>query len=451
MKQVVTNKSEITDVTPRDVPTTVVETDPTRFTRIGWMILLVGVVGFASWASFAPLDKGVPLSGSVTVSGSRKSVQHTTGGLIDDILVKEGDLVKAGQVLVRMNTVQTKAGAEITRGQLYSVRATAARLMAERDGKAAIAFPADLLAARTDPRVSEAMTLQSALFSSRRSALENEINAIHESMAGIKLQLAGMRESRESKKFQLQILQEQLTNLRELSKDGFIARNRMLEVERTNSQLIGALAEDTGNIGRSERQLSELGLRITQRQQEYQREVRTVLSDVLKEEESLASRLVSLDFDLANTDVKSPVAGTVVGVNVVTRGGVVPPGMRMMEVVPLEDGLVIEGQLPVQLVDKVHAGLKVELIFSAFNTNKTPHIPGEITHVSADRITDERTGIPYYKVKAKVSPEGAKQVAKLAVRPGMPVDMFIKTGERSMMSYLFKPVIDRTHSAMTEE
>jgi protease secretion system membrane fusion protein len=163
--------------------------------------------------------------------------------------------------------------------------------------------------------------------------------------------------------------------------------------------------------------------------------------------------MTALNYELANADVKAPVDGTVVGLNIFTRGGVVGAGFHLMDLVPTDDPLIVEGQLPVNLIDKVHPGLPVDLIFSAFNSNSTPHIPGVITQVSADRTVDERTGAAFYRMKAKVTPAGAKLIAakKLDIRSGMPVDLFVRTGERTMMSYLLKPVFDRAKTSMTEE
>ena len=295
------------------------------------------------------------------------------------------------------------------------------------------------------------MQLQQQLFTSRRMALQNELGAVDENIAGLKAHMAGLAASKESKLTQQQLLREQLVGMRELAKDGFVARNRLLELERGDAQLIGTLAEDAGNMAREQRQISELGLRRAQRLQEFQREVRTQLADVQKEVEAQFTRLAAQDFDLANAEVKAPVGGAVVGLTVFTHGGVVAPGAHLMEIVPLDDGLVIEGEVPVNLIDKVHAGLEVEMIFSAFNVNQTPHIPGIVTHVSADRMMNERTGVPSYKLKVKATPKGMKLLAKLAVRPGMPVDLFVKTGERNMMSYLLKPIFDRANTSMTEE
>lgn len=428
-----------------------VKTDETRHAKLGWWIVLVGVGGFFLWATFAPLDKGVPLSGSVMVATNRKAVQHQTGGIVEDILVKEGDLVKEGQVLVKMNDIQVKAQAEVTRGQLIAARAIEARLIAERDNKPEIDFPPFLHSAVDDPRVIGSISLQKQLFVSRQSVLKHELAALDENIAGLTVQLRGLESSRASKLQQLEFLKEQLENMRVLAQDGYVPRNRVLELERTHAQLTGDISEDTGNIGRIQRQISELNLRRVQRLEEYQKEVRQQLTDVQREAEALNSRLLAQDFELANVLVKAPVDGIVVGINIFTRGGVIGPGFRMMDIVPSEDMLVIEGQVPVHLIDKVHAGLDVDFIFTAFNQNKIPRVPGIVTNVSADRLTDERTGVPYYQLKAKVTPEGMKILTDWQIRAGMPVEIFVKTGERSLMNYLLKPILDRIHTSLVED
>ena len=175
------------------------------------------------------------------------------------------------------------------------------------------------------------------------------------------------------------------------------------------------------------------------------------MSDTQKEADALANRLTGLDYDLDNVLVKAPVDGTVVAMSVFTHGGVIAPGFRMMDIVPSDDPLIVDGQLPVHLIDKVHPNLQVELMFTAFNQNQTPHVPGIVTQVSADRLIEEKSGQPYYNLKAKVAPQGMKMIANLQIRPGMPVELFIKTGERTMMNYLFKPLFDRLTMSMTEE
>jgi len=451
MKNFFKSKEPVSDVVIHDVDLLEVNSNPDNYARLGWGIIVLGVLGFFLWASFAPLDKGVPLSGNVAVASSRKVIQHQAGGTVDDILVKDGDQVKAGQVLVRMSSVGARSAAEIIRVQWYTAQASQARLLAERDAATSISFAPELLAVRTDPRAASSITLQQQLFSARQSSLHNELGAADENIAGLKAQLASLQEAMLSKKQQQQFLKEQLDGMRGLASEGYVPHNRLLDLERTYAQVNGGISEDVGSIGRVGRQIAEFGLRKSQRRQDYQKEVRTQLADVERDADALKNRLEALDFDLKNVLVRAPVAGTVVGLNIFTQGAVVAAGGKLMELVPSDDALVVEGMLPVNLVDKVHQGLKVELIFSAFNSTTTPHIPGIVTQVSADRTVDERTGQAYYKVRAAVAPEGLKMLAHLEIRPGMPADMFVKTGERTMMNYLLKPVLDRAQTAMTEE
>ncbi len=446
-------KNDVAEVIAHDVTPLEVNTDARAFSRIGWLIVVLGLGGFLAWGLFAPLDKGVPLSGTVAKESNRKAIQHQTGGIVKEILVKDGDVVKEGQVLVRMNGVLAKSAYETTEAQYLTARAAEARLTAERDGLKTIAFPAELVQRKNEPRVAELMTLQQQLLTSRQMALQSELGGIDESIAGLKEQIKSLEESRESKKAQMGYLKEQLDGMRDLAKEGYVARNRLLDLERTYAQLSGQISEDIGNIARSRRQVLELNLRKSQRTQDYQKEVRTQLSDTEREAEALGARLEGQKFEVDNVEVKSPVGGTVTSLAVFTQGGVVQPGFKMMEIVPTNDPLVIEGNLAVNLVDRVHPGLKTELIFSAFNVNKTPHIEGEVEQVAADRSLDERTGAPYYKVRVKVTPAGQKKIAEhhMDVRPGMPVELFVKTGERTPINYLLKPIFDRARSSLAEE
>lgn len=446
-------KEGAADVVAQEVAPVEVQTDARAFSRIGWLVVLVGFGGFLLWALLAPLDKGVPMSGTVATESNRQAVQHQSGGTVQQLLVRDGDVVKKGQVLVRMNPVLANAQVEATEAQYLSALANIARLTAERDGQKSIKFPAELEQRRSEPRVIELMTLQNQLLMSRQGALQNELAGIEASIEGLKMQITGLQESRDSKKEQVAFLKEQLGGMRDLAKEGYVARNRLLDLERTYAQLGGAISEDIGNIGRSQRQVIELSMRRAQRQQDYQKEVRSQLTEFQREVDGQGARLQAQRFELDNVEVKSPADGTVVGLAVFTNGAVVQSGFKMMDIVPSNAPLIVDGQLATNLVDKVHPGLPVELIFSAFNVNKTPHIPGEVTHISADRSIEERTGMPYYKVHVKVTPEGQKMIHehKMDIRSGMPVELFVKTGERTMMSYLLKPIIDRAHSALSEE
>lgn len=451
--QLVKKQEHAAEVISHTVEPVDVDTDSGKYSRIGWLLVLLGFGGFVLWALLAPLDKGVPMSGFVAAQSNRQAVQHLVGGTVQQLLVRDGDQVKEGQVVARMNPITAESAVQLTEVQYLSALSNVARLAAERDGAKAIKFPDEIEQRRSEPAVADLISMQNGLLLSRQNALQSQLSGVDENIAGLKMQIQGLQESRDSKKEQMGLLKEQLDGMRDLAKEGYVARNRLLELERTYAQLSGAVSEDIGNIGRSQRQVLELTLRRTQAMQDYQKEVRTQMSEMTREADAQRARLTAERFQLSNVEVKAPVAGTVVGLAVFTNGGVIPSGFKLMDIVPEGDPLVAEGQLPVNLVDKVYPGLKVELIFSAFNSNKTPHIEGEVVTVAADRQVEERTGAAFYVVKVKVTPKGQQMMAqyKMDARPGMPVELFVKTGERTMMNYLFRPILDRMPAALGGE
>lgn len=429
----------------------VLQLDDTRYARLGWLLMLGGFLGFLGWAALAPLDKGVAVSGKVMVSGHRKVVQHPSGGIVERIDVRDGDKVAAGQVLIRLKETPLLGQAQSLRSQFYGSLASEARLNAERDGVGSVSFPTELTALASEPEVASNLALQRQLFDSRRQALLLDQQGIDESIAGAEAQLRGVRDSQASKVLQRTALAEQLQGLRELAREGYIPRNRLLDSERVYAQVLGSISEDYGRIGQLQRQVLEMRLKIRQLAEEYQKEVRTQLADTRVRTEDLRNRLASAEFELANSQLRAPVAGIVVGLDVFTEGGVIKPGQALMEIVPQGEPLLVEARVPVELADKVHAGLPVELMFSAFSQSTTPRVAGEVMLVSADRQVDERTDEPYYTLRAQVTEAGMAQLAGLQIRPGMPVEAFVRTGERSMLNYLFKPLLDRTHMALVEE
>lgn len=437
--------------TIRKTEANILSLDEHRPGRVGRWLVLAGFGGFLLWAALAPLDKGVPVSGSVMVAGSRQAVQHPTGGVIEQLQVRDGDTVAAGQVLLRMDPTQIQAQVGSLRVQYINARAAEARLLAERDGRAAIDFPEALRSQADTAWVGNVLEGQRQLRSSRAQALDLELGGLRESIAGAQASLQGLQGSLASKQAQRDALDEQLRGLRELARDGYIARNRLLDNERLLAQVNGSIAEDLGSIGRTQRQVLELKLRIGQRQQEFQNEVRQQLADQQASAQDLDNRLRSAEFELAHTQVRAPVAGTVVGLSVFTNGGVIARGQPLMEIVPRDAPLLIDARAAVDMVDRLHPGLPVELMFAAFNQSTTPRVEGEVTLVSADRLVDEKTQQPYYQVRIKVSEHGLQQLAGLDIRPGMPVEAFVRTGERSMLNYLFKPLADRVHVALAEE
>lgn len=429
----------------------VVDINHAKHSRWGWLILLFGVGGFFLWASFAPLDQGVGSPGVVVVSGSRKSVQPLTGGKVAAILVKDGDAVKKDQLLVQMDATQPKAQLEIAKNQWFSTMAVEARLTAERAGKGQIIFPAALLKEKKDSRAANAIELQKQLFETRQRNLRGELAIMAESLAGIESQLKGLEESKKSKDEQLRLMKEEIVGQRELAKEGFLPRNRLLEQERLLEQISGAISEDIGNIGRARRAASEVKARMIARQQDFTREVESQLADVQRDSSSLTSRVGALTEEVQNTEIRSPSAGVVVGQNIHTEGGVVQAGSVLMDIVPKDEPLTIETQIMPNLIDKVKVGLEVDIMFSAFQQSITPHVPGRVLGISADVLVDQKHGYAYYKALIGTTPEGMKKLKDHQVKAGMPVEVFVKTGERTMMNYLIKPLKDRVRNSLTEE
>lgn len=425
--------------------------DEQRYIRMGWLVLGVGLFGFLAWATFAPLDKGVASPGSVTVSGNRKTVQAPASGIIKNIAVREGDRVKAGEVLVQLSQVQAQSQVDSLQDQYLTTLATEGRLLAERDGEPGITFSPLFDAVKDKPRVAEIITLQTQLFASRRLALQSEIDGFRQSMDGIRFQLKGLQDSRANKHLQLSSLREQVNSMKQLAAEGYLPRNRYLEVQRQFAELNSVINETAGRIGHLQKQLQETQQRIDLRFADYQREVRTQLAQTQMDASAFRNKLQMADFDLGNTAITSPVDGTVVGLNIFTHGGVVAAGDRLMDVVPSQASLVVDSRLRVDLIDKVYPGLPVDLMFTAFNQNKTPKIAGTVTLVSADRLVDKSNGQPYYQMQVTVSPEGMNMLSGEEIKPGMPVEVFVKTGSRSLLSYLFKPLVDRAHTSLTEE
>ncbi|EMP4695276.1 TPA: HlyD family type I secretion periplasmic adaptor subunit [Klebsiella pneumoniae] len=426
-------------------------TDERKFTRLGWLVIGIGLAGFFMWASLAPLDKGVASPGSVTVSGNRKTIQSPAGGVIKKIDVKEGDKVKAGEVLVQMSQVQAQAQVDSLKDQYYTTLATEGRLLAERDNLSKIHFSSVFDTIKDNPRVAEIIALQVQLFSSRQQALRSEIDGFKQSIDGIRYQLKGLQDSRANKQIQLSSIREQMSSMKQLAAEGYLPRNRYLEAQRQFAEISSSIDETIGRIGQLQKQLLESQQRISQRYADYQREVRTQLAQTQMDANDFKNKLEMANYDLGNTSIVSPVDGTVVGLSIFTQGGVVGAGDHLMDIVPSEASLVVDSRLKVEMIDRVYNGLPVELMFTAFNQNKTPKIPGTVTLISADRLVDKGTGEPYYQMQVTVTPEGLKMLQGADIKPGMPVEVFVKTGSRSLLSYLFKPILDRAHTSLTEE
>ncbi|HEY5899284.1 MAG TPA: HlyD family type I secretion periplasmic adaptor subunit [Burkholderiales bacterium] len=419
--------------------------------RRGAALLLFGFGGFLAWAALAPLDEAVPASGIVSIDGKRKRIDHLAGGLVEKILVREGEHVKQGQDLVVLDAAQSKAALNAALSQWQVAKATEARLVAERDGLKAIAFPAQLREAARDAEAAIAMAAQERLFRARRNALDGELRILRESVRGLEEQLASLDALRAGRQKQVDLLKQQLESFQKLSTQGFVSRNHLMEQERQLADVQGKQSEDLSNIAALRARLAEFRMRGAQREAEYRREVEVQLADVQREAATLGEKLAAQRDTYTRLAIRAPVSGTVVDLEANTVGGVVKPGDRIMEIVPSGDDLVVEARLAPQYIDRVHPGLPVHLHFDAYmNRADRPVIGGKVDVVSADALTDTKTGQSYYAMRIRVPAEERKGLGDLQLLPGMQATVMVKTGERALLVYLARPLLRRFTAALAE-
>lgn len=425
-------------------------TDYGKAVRIGLLVLVIGFGGFLAWAALAPLDEGIPASGVVAVESKRKRIDHLAGGRVEQILVKEGQQVRTGDELVLLNEVEVKAGLNVVEGQWRVAAATEARLQAERDGTPAVVFPQAL----RDSREAEAVNImraQGQLFASRRSALDGELRMIRASVQGLEAQMKSLNQLLAGRERQVELFQEQLRAFRKLHADNFVSRNALLDMERQLAEVQSKQSEDIANIAGVEARLAEFRMREAQRRIEYRREVETQLADVQRDVGTLTERLVTQRELYQRLAIRAPVDGTVVDLAVHTPGGVVKPGDRLMDIVPADDALIIEAQVPPQYVDRLQPGADAAVHFDAYMSRaERPVITGKVTVVSADILTDARTGATYYAMRVAVSGSELRKLGNLRLQPGMQASVMVKTGERSLLAYLLRPLLRRMHGALSE-
>ena len=426
--------------------------DTRAVARTGLWILGLGFGGFLLWAGLAPLDEGVPTMGMVALDTKRKTVQHLSGGIVKEVLVQEGQQVKEGQALLRLDGAVAKANFEAVRQRYLGFRAMQSRLFAEQAGQGVIDFHPDVKAALNDPLIQQQVSTQQQLIQARRAALAADLQGIEESMQGLKEQLGSYQNILVQRRSQLALLTEELTNTRSMVKEGYAPRNRQLELERMVAESNAAIADLTGNSLRVTRQVAELGQRSLARKQEYRKEIESQLADVTREVQSDAEKFVAVTADLNRMEIKAPANGQVVGLSVQTVGAVLQPGQKLLDVVPDQQTLLLEAHIPPHLIDKVQTGLMADIRFNAFAHSPQLVVDGKVLSVSGDLLSDpQQPQFSYYLARVQVTPSGMKTLGARQMQPGMPAEIVIKTGERSLLTYLLHPLTKRMAASMKEE
>lgn len=418
---------------------------------IGLLILFFTFGLFGTWAAVAPLDSAALAPGVVTVKTYRKTIQHLEGGIVEAIQVRDGNQVAAGDVLLVLDDTQARAELGIVRGQLIAAQALEARLQAERDQKKAITFPASF--ELDDPRVNESVQSEKQVFEARMNSHLGEIEVLEQRMTQIGEQIRGLEAVIGSKQELMASYREEIAELSELLSDGFVDKQRLRDFERRVSELEGSMADHRSSIAQAKMKQGETRLSILQLKKDFHTEVVNQLSEVQSTLFDLRERERALMDRVDRTVIRAPEAGMVLGMKVHTVGGVVQSGAPILDIVPAASDLVVEAQVSPIDIDRVSAGKLADIRFSAFKSATTPVIEGRVEHISADRLTNEETGMPYYLARVELTEEGRHNLesANLILVPGMPAEVLINTGERTLLEYLVQPATNAFARSLIED
>jgi HlyD family secretion protein len=411
--------------------------------------LLLGGVG--GWAATTEISGAVVAQGLLVVDSNVKKVQHPTGGVVGAVPVRDGDHVKAGDIVVRLDDTQTRANLAIVTKGLDELAARRAREEAERDGAESITFPADLLARMADPGVAHAVNGERRLFEIRLMARTGQKSQLKERILQSNEEISGLVTQRGARSDQIAWIEKELESVRKLWADQLIPFTRLTALEREKSRLEGERGQLIAQIAQAKAKMAETELQIIQIDQDMRTEVGKDLAEIRAKEAELAEKRVAAEDQLKRIDIRAPQDGVVLQSAVHTVGGVIGPGDQLMLVVPESDALTVEARIQPQDIDQVHLGQAAALRFTTFNQRTTPELDGTVSRVSADVTQDQKTAAYYYTVRISLSDAEIARLGTIKLIPGMPVEAFIKTNGRKVVSYLVRPIYDQTMRAFREK
>ncbi len=433
-----------------------VPTETRKPTFVGLAVLLVGVVGFGAWASLAPIEGAVIAAGNFVTTSQNKVVQHLEGGVIRNILVKEGDLVEEGQVLIRLDPTDPEATLSRLVLRRHRTMALRARLNAEIAGTPEIPFPAEL-ADKTDNReILAILDGQKKEFRARRDNLLFSVRSIEQGIASIREGIRGNETQTKAVQRQLDLINEELDGKRDLYQKGYVRKSDYLAIERAKAGLEGQIGQLTGAISDAKERIAREEQRILQTKSELVRSATEQLRNVEAEYDDVRERIRMAESASARIELKAPVRGIIVKMLYHTTGGVIGAGKDVVELLPLDDSLIIEARVRPQDIDNVHNGQDALVRLTALNQRITPMVPGKVVYVSADALPDERASkagvaTSTFVVRLVLDEDEARKVSNFRSTPGMPAEIFVKTGEQTFLTYLIKPVLDSFSHAFREK
>jgi len=422
-----------------------------RHLIVGLAVVGVLAIGLGGWASTQEISGALIAPGQIVVESNVKKVQHPTGGVIGELLARDGDRVKAGDVVVRLDDTVTKANLAIVTKDLDAAMARAARLEAEQRGLDKINFPAQLTDRAGNPDVAAVMASESKLFEVRVNGRAGQKSQLHERIAQLKEQIEGLSAQERSKEQEIALVQQELTGVKELYDKHLVQISRLTTLERDAARLNGERAQYVASRAEAKGKISETELQIIQIDKDMVSEVSKDLRETNDKIGELIERKVTAEDQLRRVDIRAPQDGIVEQSTVHTVGGVITAGDTIMLIVPQSDDLQVEAKVNPQDIDKLQVGQKTLLRLSAFNQRTTPELNGVVSRVQPDVTTDQRTGQSYYTIRVSMPPEEIARLGDAKLIPGMPVEAFVQTGNRTMMSYLMKPLHDQLMRAFREK
>lgn len=417
---------------------------------LGYIILFVTFGVFGIWSFFAPIDGAVLAQGFVTVKNNSKTVQHLEGGIVESIHVEEGSVVNIGEVLLLLDSTQIKAQQEIYKGQYVIAKSIQARLLAEQNRLEEINFPEDLLMSEAS-RVSEVLKEQKEIFRARMASREGERKVLEQRVEQLGSKYIGMEEQKKSNQTLLKSLVEETRELDELLKDGFADKRLLRERLREKIRVQSEISELKASMAQVRIQKGETKLQIIQLDKEANKEIANELAKVKADLFDVSEQLRVINASLSRTEIKAPVSGTVINLEVHTEGGVISSGAAILTIVPDDQELTVLAEVAPVDIDRIVVEQEAEVRFSAFSQKTTPKLFGKVIKLSPDRIINEQTGLPYYLAEIKLLPSSLDDIAELELIPGMPAEVLIETGERTLFEYLAKPITDSFTRSFLEE
>ena len=424
-----------------------------RLRGVTWTgnLLVCGfVIGLGTWSTYAPLESAAIAAGTVESESSRKTIQHLEGGIIREILVADGDVVRSGQTIISLEDTKARAEAQSLRGQLWEATAREARLLAEQHGEGRVSFPAELESARNaSPPVAAVLAGQQGIFETRRQVFQSQAAVNREKRSQVEKEIEGLRAQESAASRRIEIVREEAATVAMLVNKGLERRPRLLNLEREIADIEGRRGEIVAHISRAGQVINESEALLLKLEHDRQSEIAQSLREVQNQIFQIRERLQAADDQLSRTAVKAPEDGVVTDLRIHTPGGVIGAGAPLMDLVPRQDRLIVIARVRPEDIDVVRPGLSADVTLLPYNQRRVPRLHGTVMHVSADRLVDKRTDQPYYAAKIRVPASAG--IEDVRIIPGMPAQVFIKTGRGTVALYALKPLLDSFHGAFRED